>query len=133
MKVVVRKPYRFITTAIALSCLTLFLSNVIWGTGVLLQSPEGEVVGWAGGIASVLLVIGMLHTKVDRFIHAGLLLAGFAWITRTAFIGIEDGLGSYPFWLSVAWVIVVVGTFLLEANDPLRRRLKDEATGVNDA
>jgi len=118
----VRRPYRFITMAILLSTFTIFLSNAIFDTGVLLHTRQGQFVGWVAGLSSLLILIGLLgKPKWDRFLHYGLLTAGFAWITRTAFIGLSDGLSAFAFWLSLAWVIVIVGTYLLETYDPKKR------------
>jgi hypothetical protein len=115
----VRRPYRFITFAILLSTFTVFMSNAIYDVGVLLHTNQGKFIGWVAGAATLLMVIGLASNKrLDRALHYGLLLAGFTWITRTAFIGISEGLDMYSFWLSMAWVIVIVGTYILEAYEP---------------
>jgi len=121
----VRRPYRFITLAILLSTFTIFLSNAILDTGVLLHTKQGQFIGWVAGVASFLLMFGLASNKrFDRLLHYGLLAAGFAWITRTAFVGLSNGIDDFTFWLSLAWVIVIVGTYLLETYDP-RKRVSD--------
>ncbi len=108
------KPYAF---AVAFACLivtigSLVLRNLV-GSTLDNLSPAGVFVGGLSLSAFLLLMYGW-WAKNDRPMQMGLLASAGVFSTLATYVFLENGLLVVSGWISVAWVVASVGSYLLE-------------------
>ena len=106
------KPVALGLTILMLSLLVINLTGVGELTGTLLA----RVIAVMAGTAAVTLVAGWVW-RSQRMAQAGLLLAAIVYITRSAFIALDSGIGSIGVWLGGGAGVIAAGAYLLETWD----------------
>jgi hypothetical protein len=106
------RPFSF---AIMLSTIVVGVQYVGLGEG------PGSVLadGFTGGFAFIgaaLLLLGWA-TMNDDVHDWGLLLCGGVWAGRATLYMLEDGPDAIGFWLSMCWVVGIMGAYALERYD----------------
>jgi hypothetical protein len=115
------RPIKPLALALAMSMATIFWFNIVESTGILVSTMAGDIVGYSAGASAVVLLAGWWG-RSQMLAETGLLIGSGVWVARTALIALLDQWATYSFFFSLAWCVVSVGAYLLEAFDPSSRR-----------
>jgi hypothetical protein len=102
--------------------LTITMLIIAWAAvtnvGVLNSSSWADLLAGSALLTAGVLVAGWVRSS-QRLAEVGLLLASFVWATRFWLIVLVNpgNITLEGLWLSVCWVVVASGSYLLEKAD----------------
>lgn len=87
------------------------------------SSAWSELVGLAAALTSAVMVVAWWG-RAERLAVLGLLLAAGVWVARTTLWGMTLGWVTPSVGFGLAWVVGIVGSYLLEVTTPPRAAAK---------
>ena len=117
-----------VAAGIGVGMLVLWWFDVVFSSGLDQVSSGwfGDLSGWVALAAAVLLLAVGPMAQSRLALEIGLMLAAGVWSGRAVYFAFAGLLDTIFFWLAVAWVIVIVGTWLHDSMWVRLGRVSDE-------